>query len=212
MLAKLGRAVLTVSGAVALTLLLQPEPVHAQGLCGQQQSRLSPGGMRRQNGLAQLTALSQQNPMQQGAQLVAWQLQQLQQQQQLANLVALQLQQLQQQNAMLMALQQQQQQGQPPQNAQLAVQRRAMQRGPQPTPEIPAADPQPQDPEAAAARKLAIARELVADASRAQFQGDGDGSTRMRQRAVVRLQEVVAQYSGTRAADRAQDLLDRLTP
>jgi hypothetical protein len=129
---------------------------------------------------------------------------------------------LQQQNAQLIALQQQ--------NALLTAQLRQLQNGQTPTPLPPSAPPsgqasqvrpaqaargpepadQPADPEAAATRKLQAARDLLSDASRAEFEGEQDRADRMRRRAAERLRDLVRQYAGTRAADKAQQLLAKL--
>jgi hypothetical protein len=132
-----------------------------------------------------------------------------QQQQQNALLVAL-LQQQQQQNALRTALLQQQRnvslpsQSQnaavPPQNAGTTQLR---------TVSLPSSkEPQkPQDPEEAAARQLKMTRDLLTDADAAQQEGERDRAAKMRERAETRLQEIVATYPGTKAADKARELL-----
>jgi hypothetical protein len=227
MLSKMGRHAGTALCPVALALLLSAGPAPAQqGMCGQQnRSRQSPmqgqSGMRaafpmQQNALRtqlpqqQQYGLQAQFPPQQDPALVALQ------QQQNALMAALQQQNaqlavLQQQNALLVAQQRRQQQ-----NAMLVAQQFQLQQQ-----NAPAAQPrgpqgggepaeQPEDPEATAARKLQVARTLIADAGKAQFEGEQDRAAKIRARAAERLQDVVAQYPGSKAADKAQQLLDRL--
>jgi hypothetical protein len=230
MLSKMGRPAATVFFPAALALVLSTGLTHAQpGGCGQQQNRSRQRGLSRQSSLQgqlplqqnvlqgqlplQQNGLQAQLPLPQDPALVALQQQQnvllVALQQQNAQLVALQ-----QQNALLVAQQRRQQQ----QNAVLMAQQlqQAQANGPAAQPRGAqdagggAAADRPEDPEAAAARKLQIARDLVADAGKAQFEGEENRAARMRGRAAERLRDVVAQYPGTRAADRAQEMLDRL--
>jgi hypothetical protein len=124
--------------------------------------------------------------------------------QQQALLTALQQQQ-QQQQALLAALQQQQNALRAQQRNAAAVQPRAVQ-----MPESKEPVPSSESPEQTGARQLKIARWLVSDANTAQQRGERDVATRLRDRAGERLQDVVAQYAGTKAADAAQDLLQQL--
>lgn len=127
----------------------------------------------------------------------------LQQQQQYALLAALQQQQ--QQNAMLAAalreqrrLQRQQQQKDAAPNAlkQLANDEEVVQKR--------------EDPEEIAATRLKIARWLAADAVAAEKKGDRQLAIKLRDQAEERLQVVVSKYQGTKAADDAKELLDKL--
>jgi hypothetical protein len=83
-----------------------------------------------------------------------------------------------------------------------------------PVPEPPQNDPPPRpaDPEQVAARQLSFARELVADATKVQRQGEADRAALMRERAQDRLQEILTKFPRTRAADVAQELLQKLAP
>jgi hypothetical protein len=72
--------------------------------------------------------------------------------------------------------------------------------------------PPPEDPVHVAARQLSLARELVADAAKVERQGEPDRAAMMRQRAGERLQDIVAKFPGTKAADAAQELLRKLVP
>jgi hypothetical protein len=179
-----------VLATVAVTLLLWARPAQAQsrGGCGRGGSS---GG--------QQSSLRTGSPQQQYAMLV------LRQQQQNALLAQLQQQ---QQNALLAQQLRQQQQ----QNALVAQQRNA------------AADPlravemperrqpgeQSDNPEETATRQLKIARLLASDADTAQQKGERILAARLRGRAGERLQDVVAKYGGTKAADAAQELLQEL--
>jgi hypothetical protein len=233
-----GRHALLALFPAALALLLWAEPARAQGRCAQQRGASRQAGAQRLNALQpqspalqaglqgrvppQQVGLQAQAPAQQDPTLVALQQNALATaQQQNAQLVALQ-----QQNAQLMAQQQRLLQ----QNALLAAQQQRMQQQnallvgqqpPPPQPDDPGAQPRPAadggkpaakaaDPEATAARKLTLARDLLADASRAEFEGETDRAARMRTRAAERLRDLVGQYPDTRAADKAQGLLAKL--
>jgi hypothetical protein len=224
-----GRSALITLLTAALAAALPAGSAHAQCGGGGQQNR-SPmqGRPQQQNALfaasrpltgggVQFTGLTAQQP-QQNALFGAGP----QQQQQNAMLAAL-LQQ-QQQNAMLAAMQQQQQQqnafqpvaqqaqgqqnvvraAQPPrQNA--AAQVRAVV-----VPDVKDPDPVPEDPADVAARKVKLARTLLDEARAADREGDRDLAGKLRERAGDRLQQVVARFPGTRAADDAQALLDKI--
>jgi hypothetical protein len=215
MVSKMGRS--TGMGLfAAVALVLAAEHVQAQpGACGRQQGRSRQYAMQPTPSTQQYALQGQLPLMQNGLRaqfplpldptLGAWP-------QQNALLVALQQQnaQLQQQNAQLVAQQLRQQQ-----NAQLIA--RQLQQAPPNAQPRPAQDPaggdpadKPEDPEATAARKLQMARDLLADAGKARFDGEDDRAARMRRRAAERLRDVIARYQGTRAADQAQALLDKL--
>ena len=215
MLSTRGPWALTVLFAAAALLLLRAGPARAQGGCGQGMYRARGSAMTGQSPLmTPQYALSQQYAMQQYAlqqYAMSVVLQQLRQQQ-FAMMVAQPQAPL---NAMMAAPFQQ-----PPQNAVLSAQPQ-----PQPQQNAPAAQVRPQatpfedvpavkplTPDQAAARQLQSARELLADARTAQQNGEGDRATRMRTRAAERLQNLVAAYPGTKAADKAKELLDELNP
>ncbi len=67
---------------------------------------------------------------------------------------------------------------------------------------------EPPDPEKIAATRVDMARMLAGDATEAQARGERDRAQRLRDRAHRRLTDVVEQFPGTKAAARAQDLLD----
>ncbi len=196
MLSRKGWPIPPLLGAVALGLLLLPGEADAQGGCGRQQGRTMQTMMMRQYPLPRPYGMFPY-PVPQYAALIALQ------QQQVAQLLALRLQ---QQNAMLAARQQP-----PPQNAMLMARPQqnpaAAELRAQPPPQRDEPPPPPEDPEATAARKLRLARELAADAQTAQQQGEGDRAARMRKRVAERLREIVARYPGTAAAGQAQELL-----
>jgi hypothetical protein len=212
------RLALTVLFAAAALLLLPAEPARAQGGCGQGMNRSPRSGMTRQLTLMpQPNALSQQYAMQQYALSQQYAVQQsaltaLLRQQQFAMMVAQPQAPL---NAMMVAQLQRQ--------AQNALPVAQPQQQPQPNPPAaqvrlqaaPVDDPpavKPLKPEDAAARKLDAVRDLLADARTAQQNGEAQRATQMRARASERLRNLVAAYPGTWAANKAQDLLDELTP
>lgn len=179
--------------AAALALLPPAGQARAQCRGGQQQGR------------SRLFALSAQYPTQQPYASV-YPVQQAMLQQ--YALLAAQ----QQQYALLAALQQQPNARQALLQAQLPLLNAGAARPPRPapTPQDDQTVPPPADPEEAAARQFKIARALVADARRVEDEGEGDRAARMRRRAGERLQDLVRKYPGTRAAERAQDLLEEL--
>jgi hypothetical protein len=212
----MGRRVITLLCTVGLALL-PAEPARA---CGSRMQGRSPQFSMPQFSLPQTYCQRQQVAMQQYA--MRQHVQMLAQQR--AVLAAVQQQR--QQNALLMAQQ-------PPPNALLMAQQPPRQqpnalppglwRPPQPNPGVaqlrPVAEPepnapapQPADPEQVAARQLSIARDLVADADTVRRQGDQDRAALMRERAGERLQDIVARFPKTRAADAAQELLKKLAP
>jgi hypothetical protein len=189
----MGRWAITAGLAVAVALLLTAGPAQAQsrggsGGCG---GRGGSSGGRQQNAL-------RYTPQQQYTMLTAAQQQAL--------LAALQQQQ-QQQQALLAALQQQQNVLRAQQRNAAAAQQRAAQAQ---APDQKQAVQPSANPEETAARQLKLARWLVSDADVAQKKGEREVATRLRDRAGERLQDLVAQYAGTKAADAAQVLLQGL--
>jgi hypothetical protein len=186
-------------GAVLFPLLLPlvfwAEQAQAQCQGGQQRNRSLQAGTSRQSTMqAAMQQAALQTAMQQSALQAAMQQSALQ-----AAYQRNVLQTAVQQNALLLALQQQQ------------AQLQSTASPPRVSPGAGSGDslPRPANPEESAARQLKIARELVADADTAQQQGETNRATRMRDRAGERLQQVVANYSGTKAADEAQELLQK---
>jgi hypothetical protein len=222
MLSRRARGVVTALGAVAITLWLAAEQAPAQCRGGGMQNRSGQSNMPMQNMLRQQNpmqqnVLRQQNPLQQNVlqqqnPLDQNVLQQIALQQAMLQQLALQ----QQQAAQLAALQRPPQQNvlqagvvrpmQPQQNA-VAGQLRAI--------PMPGAEQEvfvrPEHPEETAARQLRMVRDLLADADAMQHQGELGSALKIRARAGDRLQDVVAKYPGTRAADEAQVLLKTAT-
>src|SRR5262249_9453861 len=77
-------------------------------------------------------------------------------------------------------------------------------------PGLKEADPVPEDPGDVATRRLKLARSLLTEAKAADRDGDRDLAQKLRDRPGDRLQEVVARFPGTRAADAAQEMLDKM--
>jgi len=171
---------------------------------------------RRQVGL-----LRQQQQLQTGLQRQQQQVQLQQQQQQ----IALLQQQLLQQQALIQTLQQQQQptsqqttQQQPTNTAQIErqparqpqFQRIALNQSPDALAPVVKDPPTPQDPEDLAGRQLSIARQLTNDAKTARLEGKYEVASTLASRAEERLQNIINKYSGTLAADRAEEMLKKI--
>jgi len=169
---------------------------------------------RRQVGL-----LRQQQQLQTGLQRQQQQLQQQQQQQQ----IALLQQQLLQQQALIQTLQQQQPTSlqttqQPTNTAQIErqparqpqFQRIALSQSLDSLTPIAKDPPAPQDPEDLAGRQLSIARQLTNDAKTARLEGKYEVASALASRAEERLQNIINKYSGTLAADRAEEMLKKI--
>jgi hypothetical protein len=189
MFARMGRCAITVGVAVAVTLLLAAGQAQAQSRGGCGRGRSSGGGQQNALRYTPQQQYAMMTPAQQQALLAA--MQQLQQQQQ----------------ALLAALQQQQNVLRAQQRNAAAAQLAAVQKQ---VPERKEAVQPSANREEIAARQLKLARWLVSDADTAQKKGERDLSARLRDRAGERLQDLVAQYGGTKAADAAQVLLKEL--
>src|SRR5262249_32695842 len=147
--------------------------------------------------------------------------QQLQQQQQQQQIALLQ-QQLLQQQALIQTLQQQQPTSlqttqQPTNTAQIErqparqpqFQRIALNQSPDALAPVVKDPPTPQDPEDLAGRQLSIARQLTNDAKTARLEGKYEVASTLASRAEERLQNIINKYSGTLAADRAEEMLKK---
>jgi hypothetical protein len=191
---------------VGLVLFLSGEQACACG--SRMQGRSPPFGMP-QFSMPQTYGMRQQVAMQQ---YILRQYSRMMALQQQAMLVAVQQQ---QQNALLMA-----QQPRPQQNGlRAAMPGRLGQQNPGVAQLRPVAEPgqnepppRPADPEQVAARQLSLTRELVGDANTVERQGDRDRAAMMRERAQERLQDIIARFPRTKAADAAQELLRKLAP
>jgi len=167
-------------------------------------------------GRQQVGLLRQQQQLQNALRRQQQQVQLQQQQQQ----IALLQQQLLQQQALIQTLQQQQPttQQQTTNTAQIErqparqpqLQRIALSQSPDALAPIAKDPPAPQDPEDVAGRQLSIARQLTSDAKTARLEGKYEIASTLATRAEERLQNIINKYSGTLAANRAEEMLKKI--